>query len=206
MLPRMDVSDLPDRLRRAGLNQAALSRFIPLDPSSLTKTISGKRQLKAHELLRIEEFFATNGGADAQDAASVTSMASRRKSPQARICVFGYRLSPASDRVSLDQAHVIDWIDPPPTWNGAGDLIGIRVPGDDMEPRLFAGEMVIAQLGLPPTRDRDCVIEFADGTAVVKTYKGQKDGQVFAHQFQPDQQVAIPATQVKAIHAVIWRR
>lgn len=204
MLPRMDVADLPERLRRAGLNQAALARFIPLDPSSLTKTIKGERQLKANELLRIEEFFATNGEGDRE--ASITPMAPRRKAPQARISIFGYRPTGASDRVSLDPAHVVDWIDPPPTWNGAGDLIGIRVPGDDMEPRLFAGEMVIAQLGLPPTRDRDCIIEFTDGTATVKTYRGQKDGQVFAHQFQPDQQVALAATKVKAIHAVIWRR
>ena len=204
MLPRMDISDLPQRLERAGFNQAALARFMGLDPASLSKTIKGQRQLKANELVKIEEFFASNGGGEGE--ASVTPMAPRRRTPQARIPVYGYAAAGGEERIAFNSGQVVDWLDPPPMWNGTGDLIAIRILGDSMEPRLFAGEMVLAQVGLPPARDRDCVIEMADGSALVKTYKGQRDGQVFAHQFNPDRQVAIPATQVRALHAIIWRR
>ena len=204
MLPRMDISDLPQRLERAGFNQAALARFMGLDPASLSKTIKGQRQLKAQELMRIEEFFASNGGTE-QDG-GVTQLAPRRRTPQARIPVYGYAAAGGEERIALNPGQVADWIDPPPTRNGTGDLIAIRVLGDSMEPRLFAGEMVLAQVGLPPARDRDCLVELVDGSAVVKTYRGQKDGQVFLHQFNPDQQVSFSATKVKALHAIIWRR
>ncbi|PIB96491.1 S24 family peptidase [Caulobacter sp. X] len=204
MLPRMDISDLPQRLERAGFNQAALARFMGLDPASLSKTIKGQRQLKAHEWAKIEEFFASNGGGETEG--SVTAMAPRRRTPQSRIPVYGYAATGDDDRIAFAAGQVVDWLDPPPTWNGTGDLIAIRVLGDSMEPRLFTGEMVLAQVGLPPARDRDCIVEFLDGTALVKTYQGQKDGHVFLRQFNPDKQVALQATQVKALHAIIWRR
>ena len=203
MLPRMDISDLPERLRLAGLNQAALSRYMGMDPSSLTKTIKGDRQLKAHELLKIEEFFAQ---ADTPMGATVTPLARRRTTPPTRIPVYGYAAAGGEERIVFNPGQVIDWIDPPPLWNGTGDLLAIRILGDSMEPRLFAGEMVVAQIGLPPARDRDCVIEFADGSALVKTYKGQKDGQVFAHQYNPDKEIRVAATSVRAVHSIIWRR
>ena len=42
----------------------------------------------------------------------------------------------------------------------------MRVIGSSMEPRLFQGELVIAQLHLAPVRDRDCLVELNDGSAL----------------------------------------
>ncbi|TCS14565.1 S24 family peptidase [Caulobacter sp. BK020] len=202
MLYRMDISDLPERLRRIGKKQADLSRFTGIDPSSLTKTINGTRQLKADELLKIEEFFSTSG---ATSETPVANLAGRRRAPQTRVPVYGYAAPQGDEHISFSPDKIIDWIDPPPFWSGAGDLVAVRALGDSMEPRLFAGEIAIAHIGLSPGRGRDCLIEFTDGTVQIKVYKSQKDGQVFVQQFNPDRLISIPATKVRALHAITWR-
>lgn len=75
-----------------------------------------------------------------------------------------------------------------------------------MQPRLFAGEIVFAQLGLPPAERADCVVEFYDGTAMVKTYLRERDGTLFLRHWDPAEEVRVPGVQVKARHAVVWRR
>ena len=75
-----------------------------------------------------------------------------------------------------------------------------------MEPRFFAGESVFVHAGLPPARGQDCLIEFRDGSAVIKSYRGQRDGFVFAWQYNPSadesNELRYQGTDVKALHAV----
>ena len=196
----MDPKDIPDRLRQSGRTQAELARYLRLDPSSLTKTIKGARTLKADELLKINAFF---GG---EPEAGVESLSARRGAAPRRIPVYGYAHAGAPEAVAFNNSQIVDWIDPPPLWNGVGDLIAIRVLGDSMEPRLFTGELVVAQIGLPPARERDCVVELQDGGALVKTYRGQKDGKVLLEQWNPQQELKLEGASVRALHAVIWRR
>ncbi len=198
----MNPGDLPSRLKRAGRSQAELARHLRLDPSSLTKTIKGQRVLKADEMMAIEAFFESAPS----DPNAPIDLASRRRSGQRRIPVYGYAAAGGDDRIAYADGRVIEWIDPPPLWSGAGDLIAVRVVGVSMEPRLFEGEMVVAQLALPPARNRDCLIEMQDGSALVKTYATQKDGFVFCHQWNPDKEVRLKTDDVKALHAIIWRR
>lgn len=198
MLAVVDPKDIPDRLARAGRNQSELARFLALDPSSLTKTIKGVRRLKADELVKIEEFFGSDG------YEGVTSTSSRR--PQRRIPVYGYAAAGGEERIAFNTGQIIDYIDPPPLWNGAGDLVGLRILGDSMVPRLFEGELVIAQINLPPLRNQDCVIEMADGTALVKTYKGATERSIQAEQWNPQKALAVDKARAKAVHAIIWRR
>ncbi len=86
-----------------------------------------------------------------------------------------------------------------------GEAFVIQAFGSSMEPRIFDGEALVVVRRMPPVRDRDAVIEFSDGSAVVKTYKGQRNGRVFGEQFNPPQMVDYDATTVRAIHRV-WCR
>jgi len=119
--------------------------------------------------------------------------------------VYGFALAGTRDGFSMASDHVVDRIEVP-MGLVRGRAIAIRVAGDSMEPRLFAGETLIVGLDVPPVRDRDCVIEFRDGSGIVKQYKGQRDGIVFLHQYNPEQEVRVDASTVKAIHAVLYRR
>ena len=53
-LALMEPKDIPGALDAIGKTRADLARFLKLDPSSLTKTINGRRRLLAVELSRIE--------------------------------------------------------------------------------------------------------------------------------------------------------
>jgi len=97
-------------------------------------------------------------------------------------------------------------IDAPPGWSGSGDLLAVRIPGPQMEPRLFAGEVVIAQRDLPPTKGADCLVEFHDGSVLVKTYVGERNGALICSQYNPAQEVSFDRAAVRAVHAVTWRQ
>lgn len=191
-------ADIPERLRQHGRNQSELARYLRLDPSSLTKTIKGKRKLTADELQQIEQFFL------GVEPAAVDRGPVRRRGQGLRIPVYGYAAAGGDDRIAYADDRVLDFLDPPPFWNGSGDLVYVRVVGESMEPRIFSGEVVPVRLNLPPGRGDDCLIEFTDGTAVVKTYQHRRDGRVFAHQYNPDKGVDFDAMHVAALHTV-WR-
>ncbi|QYC10587.1 S24 family peptidase [Brevundimonas nasdae] len=186
----MKPEEIRSRLRATGRSQAALGRHIGASKDSMSRLMTGQRRLQAVEVERIKEFFAEDAPAGpAYDT----------------LDVYGYVQAGGDDLVSLADGQVIDRIEVP-AGLVRGSAIGIRVVGDSMEPRLFSGETVIVGLNMPPQRDRDCVVEFRDGSAIVKQYKGQRDGTVFLHQYNPDKEVRIDASKVKAIHAVLYRR
>ena len=187
---RMNPDDIRDRLRRSGRSQAALARHIGASKDSVSRLLTGQRRLQANEIVRINEFFADE--TPATPAYDVLD-------------VYGYALAGSVDGFSMATDQVIDRIEVP-AGLVRGKAIAIRVAGDSMEPRLFSGETLIVGLDVPPTRDRDCVVEFRDGSGIVKQYKGQRDGVVFLHQYNPDEEVKVPASKVKAIHAVLYRR
>ena len=99
----------------------------------------------------------------------------------------------------------MDWVDLPMGLSLRGEYFVVKVIGASMEPRLFEGEMILIQRNVPPIRDRDVLIEFNDGTGIVKTYRGQKSGRVFAHQYNPDDDISYDAASVKNIMNVFCR-
>lgn len=187
---RMEPKEIRERLRRSGRSQASLGRHLGASKDSVSRLLSGQRRMQAVELRQIEEFFADDGP----------------KGPAFEtIDVYGYAQAGGTDRIGLASDQVIDRIEIP-AGMVRGPAIGIRVAGDSMEPRLFSGETVIVALNVAPARDRDCVVEFRDGTGIVKQYRGQREGQVFLWQYNPEEELRVDASKVKAIHAVLYRR
>lgn len=187
---RVNPDDIRTRLRRTGRSQAALGRHIGASKDSISRLMNGQRRLTADEAAQIKTFFD-----DERPEAPVFDI----------LDVYGYAQAGEPDRVGLASDQVIDRIEVP---HGLvrGAAMGIRVAGDSMEPRLFSGETVIVGLNVPPMRGRDCVLEFRDGTGLVKQYQGSKDGYIFLRQYNPEREVRIEASKVKAIHAVVYRR
>lgn len=192
---RMKVEDVHRRLRTSGRRQSDLARHLGVSKDSISRLMKGPdtkggRRMTAEEAEKIESFFA--GDEPAGPAFEL-------------IDVYGYAQAGGEDRIGLASDQVIDRIEVP-AGLVRGRAIGVRVAGDSMEPRLYSGETVIIGLNMSPQRDRDCVVEFHDGTGIVKQYKGQRDGVVFLHQYNPDKEVRVDASKVKAIHAVAYRR
>jgi phage repressor protein C with HTH and peptisase S24 domain len=184
----MDASDIQAMLARSGRSQSDLGRFLGISKDSVYRLVNGRRKLEAGEAERLKGFFEPETG------------------PRYDVLnVFGYAQAGGDDRVSLASDHVIDRLEVP-SGLVRGRAIAVRVAGDSMEPRLFSGETLIIAIDRPPERDRDCVVEFLDGTAIVKTYKGTRDGWVHLMQYNPEKAVKVQASSVRAIHAVMYRR
>lgn len=187
---RMKPPEIRRRLEETGRTQAALARHMGISKDSASRLVNGMRSMDLEELEAIKSFFG-----DDQPAAPV----------YVRLPVFGYGAAGGDDRVALASDHILDHVEIP-AGLVRGEAFGVRVAGASMYPRLFDGETVIAERNVPPTRNREVVVELNDGTGLVKEYRGQKDGFLFLWQYSPEQEVRIPITSVRAMHSAFrWR-
>lgn len=194
------MDDIKTRLAQSGRKQSELARHLGMDPSLLSRMLKGRRHLRADEMTKIEGFFETGPEYDPG------LRPNGRPAQFGRVPVYGYAAAGGEDRIAFNEGRAIDWIEGPPLWRGSGELIAVRVIGSSMEPRLFQGEMVVAQARLQPARGQDCIVEFSDGSGLVKTFCSIKDGFFLCRQWNPDKEVRVAVASVKALHAVIWRR
>jgi phage repressor protein C with HTH and peptisase S24 domain len=110
------------------------------------------------------------------------------------------------DRIHFAPGQAIDTLELPMGLAlGPGEYFVARPPGSLMEPRIFPGETLVVRRDYPPAHGRDALIEFTDGTAMVRTYKGQSSGQVFVEQYNDRKVVGYFGTTVRAIHAVAFK-
>jgi phage repressor protein C with HTH and peptisase S24 domain len=175
-------------------SRASLARALGMDRSQLARTLRKRGEYPTTvQAKRIEEVLA--GGSPAEAPRAVPSGAMR-------VPEYGYAAAGGADRLEMTESGIIDWIELPMGMHLRGDYFVVRAPRSSMEPRIWAGERKLVQRNVPPGRDQDCVIEFNDGSAVLKTFRKERDGQVFAFQYNPEQELRYDASAVKAIHAV----
>lgn len=186
----MKGTDIKPRLDDAGRTQAALGRHLGYDVHKVGRLVRNEKELPPSLAARVEEFFS----------------GARPLEPQLkRVPVYGYVAAGGEDRVAIAADAILDYIEIP-VGLVRGEVLGLRVSGDSMEPRLHSGELLLVGLNVAPLRGGDCVIEFRDGSGIVKEYRGQRDGHFMLWQFNPEKELKIPASAVKAVHAVLWRR
>ena len=191
MMAGMKPPEIRVRLQQTGQTQVALARAIGKSKDSVSRLLKGQRNLDFDEAQQIRAFF---GDVD-QGAGSATQ----------QVPVFGVPTPGGPDRFSLSADQVMERIELPYGLT-RGETIAVRLPGDDMAPRLFSGEIIIIAKGIPPARHGDCLVELKDGSGLIKQYVGQKEGQIILRHFNPEEEIRIPAIQVRALHTVAYRR
>jgi phage repressor protein C with HTH and peptisase S24 domain len=192
-------SDVAERL--AGFERGAqtrLAKLLKVDPSYFSRRLKTRTELTVREQRVVASFFANEPEAE---FLSDTAIEAPRRG---RLQVFGYAATADRDRIALASDRVLDMLQLPAGLDLDPEEYFVVLPiGSSMEPRIFAGEPQVVRRGYPPARDKKCLIEFNDGTAIIKAYRGERDGRVFAEQYNPAQVVDFDAASVKAIHA-IW--
>jgi repressor LexA len=192
-----DWRTVADEVERRGRGtKLALAKHLEMDPSYLSRKLSGGGFLTVPQARAISAFLAD----EMADSSTPTP-----PTPGRRVPVWGYAAASNGDKIAMNNGEVIDWVELPAGLAPQGEVFIVRALGSSMEPRIFDGESLLIRRGVPPTRDRDALIEFNDGSGVVKTYRGTRDGQVFVHQFNPDTELRYPVASVKATHAVFCR-
>lgn len=180
---------------RGAKNQ--LARHLRMDPSYLGRKLEQNRSLTLAEAEAVRAFL---GGDEVDLVAAPTGR---------RVPVYGYAAmgsageGDAGERIAMGTGDIIDWTELPAGLNPRGDCFVIHPIGSSMEPRIFEGEPLLVLVRQPPLRNGDALIEFRDGTGVVKSYRGTRDGRVWAHQFNPDEGRDYAASSVKALHRIV---
>lgn len=186
----MKPPEIRRRLEETGRTQAALARHLGKSKDSVSRLLNEARAMDVDELEAIKTFFGPETGAGPSFV---------------RVPVFGYAAAGGSDRVAMAGDHILDYVELP-AGMARGEAFGVRIAGESMYPRLFSGETVIAERNVSPVRNREVVVELSDGTGMVKEYRGQKDGYLFLWQYNPEEEVRIPLTRVRAMHSAFrWR-
>jgi SOS-response transcriptional repressor LexA len=184
----MKPAEIRARLASTGRTQTALGRAIGKSKDSVSRLLSGQRSMDVDELAAIQAFFGDD----------------RPAAPEfMRVPVFGYAAMGSPDRVMLASDQVLDYIELP-SGLVRPNAFGVRLAGESMFPRLMSGETVIAEPQVPLVRNKEVVVQLKDDTALVKEYRQQKDGYLFLWQYNPEEEVRIPLTQVRAMHYA-WR-
>lgn len=179
-----------------------LAQRLGMNTSYFYRKLKSESPLTARQAQVIKEFL------EGPDAVPTRGEGSGMPSPgdRTRLPLYGYAAGSDGDIVALNEGNILDWIELPMGLRlGPGDYFAVRPIGSSMEPRIFAGETLIVRRNYPPARDKDFIAEFTDGSGVIKTYKGQRDGRVFAEQFNPPKTLDYDATRVKALHAVAFK-
>lgn len=195
MADLMDWQTIAKRLDAAPRGtRSRLADALRMDRSQLARTLRQKSYPKADQLKVIESFL--------EDPASPSVTLVPEKEERLRVPLYGFAAGGGQERFAFNEGEILDWIELPRGMSLKGDFFVVQAIGSSMEPRIWPGERKLVQRRVPPGRDQDAVIEFHDGTAVLKTYRRERDGFVFAQQFNPEMELRYPAADVKAIHAI----
>ncbi|HEY3694096.1 S24 family peptidase [Phenylobacterium sp.] len=171
-----------------------LAERLKMDRSQLARTLKKGGPLRVDQLQVVEAFLtdAQNDNPNAGDWAD-----------RMRVPLYGFAAGSDGERFALNDGQILDMVDLPRGMSLKGEFFVVQAIGSSMEPRIWPGERKLVQRGVPPGRDQDAILEFHDGTAVLKTYKRERDGQVFVAQYNPEKEVRYDASSVRAIHAIL---
>lgn len=191
-----DLASRPEMQERGAKNR--LAKHLGMDPSYLGRKLNQKQPFNLDQAAAVRAFL---DGDEPQEAAP----------PPAgrRVPVYGYASMGSAgaddegETIAMGTGDVIDWTELPAGLNPRGECFVIHPIGSSMEPRIFEGEPLLVLVAQPPLRNGDALIEFSDGTGVVKSYRGTRQGRVWAHQYNPDKDRDYPADKVKAVHRVV---
>lgn len=190
-------ADIGKRLKGYGRGaQSAMARHMRIDPSYFSRRVKQRVDLTLSEARLASAWFEGEAPGLAEEPVQFEHAPRRLK-------VFGYAATSDGDRIAIASDRVLDTLELPAGMDLDPEEYFVILPiGSSMEPRIFAGEPQVVRRNYPPARDKKVLIEFTDGTALIKSYRGQKDGRVFAEQYNPPKVVDYDASSVKALHAI----
>jgi SOS-response transcriptional repressor LexA len=187
--PWIDAEWIRDRLQATGKTQRALAQALELDPSAVSRLLDGSRQLKAHEIPRVVEFFqggsvtpegsvrggsrAENEGAkplrnkegfsgrpaDPSERHRATPGPRPRAKPSPELPVLGPLVADRGGLYVLERG-VAERRPSPPQLTGVPSAYALFVPDDQLAPRYRAGEVIYIHPSRPPTVGSFVVVRF----------------------------------------------
>ena len=224
------VTRLQEIMEARGLQSADLARLSSTDPSTLSKLVNGKRELRRHWAARLaqplnvrpDDLLASVGspipsltfsaGSDVQPIQVRQPMEARRLSLGGQVPVMG-TVSCGSDgqfEVNLTD-DPIDYVDLPAKLVGVPGIYALIVAGESMLGAWSPGDPVYVSKHRPVTPGCYVVVLVEDGPgqppgAFLKEFERSDNDTVVLRQYNPGMERVVPRAQIKQMHrALHWR-
>lgn len=130
----MDVEAIRQGLKRPGKTQKGLADAMGVDPAAISRLLAGDRQLKAHEIPKVQAYL------EGTNLASPRRTSSSSVEKQDRLPVLGMAEC-GPDGWGIWNGDVIDTIPMPTNLAGVPKAYAVFITGVSMEPRYHAGEV-----------------------------------------------------------------
>jgi SOS-response transcriptional repressor LexA len=181
-----DLDAVKAAMKSRGVTQSALAEAVGLtSQSAISNLLKGKRQVKAHEALKLYEFLGIKGDPDF------------RVAPIIGIAAAGnWR-----EAINLPIGQM-----PYPSWVASDRAFGIEVSGDSMNLLVQDGGWVLIDPARKELCDNCCyLIQNGDGGATIKRYK-TKPGRFVPVSTNPEHQEFLAAeTDFIVLGRVVWK-
>lgn len=210
------------QLEHIGKTQAALARETGIDPSAISKMISGKRALQTDEIAAV---------ADALEVTGETLLRALRETddadPSARTAAAGPR-TPAGYGARSESGRAVDLIpirsggrsgtdqemfledgpvgyaQRPPNLSGVKGAYSIYNMGDSMSPRYEAGWLLHVNPFKPPAPGRDVVVLKTNNAVLIKQLVRRAKGRIVLRSYNRDyKDIELAETEVVSVHLIV---
>lgn len=202
----MDGAWLKERFeKQPEKTQRALASALGLDPSAITRMISGLRRIQVQEVPKIRVFFGeqesgTTGQTSLYQAVPVMK-------PPGDLPVMGVGQGGPDGFVDWN-GDIVERIARPEALAGVANAYAVYVTGSSMAPRYEEGELVYVHPARPVSAGRYCVVQFADDESsrprvLIKQFVRRTSKMLVLHQFRPDRDIEIPVDKLIAVHLIV---
>ncbi len=97
----------------------------------------------------------------------------------------------------------VEYIQRPPTLIGVAKACGVYVTGESMEPRYYAGEIVLVDPRRPARTGDFVVVELSDDRAIVKRLTKRNDKGITVSQLNPPEEKNISRAEVVGVYRIV---
>ncbi len=225
----MELNWIRDGLMKPGKTQRGLAAALGVDPSAISRLLTGARQLRAAELPVVAAYLESQIPSDftpdlARESGPSTAAAPAMPVPtpgptsgtgNRDLPVMGTAVGGSageSGGMFLMNGEIHDYIERPPSLRGVASAYAVYVADTSMVPRYFPGETLHVHPGRAVVRGDDTfvVVQLRPDTegepprALIKQFSRLTADTLYLKQFNPATELVFPLEQVESLHLVIW--
>ncbi len=218
--PSNEIDWIRDGLDKPGKTQRGLAQALGLDPSAISRLLTGSRQLRAAEIPVVAAYLGSDAPPDLLLDGGLPGPKTPRHAPIAPFTAWtGGRDLPVMGTVVAGSegmfhmnGEVHDYLERPPSLQGVANAYAVYVADTSMVPRYFPGETLHVHPGRAVTRGDDTFVVVqlkpeAEGEApraLVKRFLSQTSEVLVLEQFNPRSELTFPLDEVESVHLIIW--
>lgn len=223
----MDTDWIKRALAVPGKSQRGLATALGIDPSGVSRLLTGARELKASELNALVGYLGvtppsqvigpsglnepptfgnttlSGGELDRSAGTLLPAVATLDKDVEVRGVAVG-----GEDACFSFNGEVVDYARRPPGLVGSKNAFALYVVGDSMSPRYDEGDMVFVHPGRPPRPGCDVIVELhghdgEPGSCYIKRLERRTPTRLVLTQFNPSREIVLPLQKVCNVFRIL---